>query len=43
VTDSEHNAALLNLRLNFADIKSTDELFAVIEASSGRQALRASA
>ena len=33
-TDVEHNAALLNVRLNFADVKSTDELIAVIEASA---------
>jgi nicotinamidase-related amidase len=42
-TDAEHNAALLNLRLNFADIKSTDELVALIEASARRQNFRASA
>jgi nicotinamidase-related amidase len=36
VTDVEHNAALLNLRLNFADVKSTDALLAMIEAGQGR-------
>jgi nicotinamidase-related amidase len=35
VTDAEHNAALLNLRLNFADIISTDELVALIEGRPG--------
>jgi len=32
VSDAEHNAALTNLRLNFADVKSTDALIALIEA-----------
>lgn len=32
VTDAEHNAALLNLRLNFADVKRTREVLAMIEA-----------
>ncbi len=31
VTDAEHNAALLNLRLNFADVRRTRELLAMIE------------
>ena len=30
VTDAEHNAALLNLRLNFADVKTTDEVLALL-------------
>jgi hypothetical protein len=42
-TDAEHNAALLNLRLNFADVKSTDELIGLIQASAIRQPLRATA
>jgi nicotinamidase-related amidase len=33
-TDAEHNAALLNLRLNFADVKSTDALIALVEESA---------
>jgi nicotinamidase-related amidase len=32
VTDVEHNAALLNLCLNFADVRDTDALVALIEA-----------
>jgi nicotinamidase-related amidase len=32
VTDAEHNAALLNLRLNFADVRSTREVLAMIAA-----------
>jgi nicotinamidase-related amidase len=35
VTDAEHNAALLNLRLMFADVKSTAETLALIEAARG--------
>jgi nicotinamidase-related amidase len=34
VTDEEHNAALLNLCLMFADVRSTDELAALIVAAS---------
>lgn len=30
VTDAEHNAALLNLRLNFADVKTTEEIMALL-------------
>jgi nicotinamidase-related amidase len=30
VTDEEHNAALLNLRLNFADVKTTEEICALL-------------
>jgi nicotinamidase-related amidase len=30
VTDEEHLAALLNLRLNFADVKSADEVLALV-------------
>ena len=30
VTDAEHNAALLNLRLNFADVKRTKAVLAMI-------------
>ncbi|MES1973478.1 MAG: cysteine hydrolase [Pseudomonadota bacterium] len=30
-TDAEHNAALLNLRLNFADVRSTAEICAMLE------------
>ncbi len=33
VTDAEHNAALLNLRLNFADVRRTRELLRMIEAA----------
>ena len=29
VTDAEHNAALLNLRLNFADVRRTAEVLAM--------------
>jgi len=32
VTDAEHNAALLNLALNFADVRSTEDLVALIAA-----------
>jgi nicotinamidase-related amidase len=32
LTDEEHNAALLNLRLNFADVRSTAELLAMARA-----------
>ena len=31
VTDAEHNAALLNLRLNFADVRRTREVLRMIE------------
>jgi nicotinamidase-related amidase len=31
VTDAEHNAALLNLRLNFADVRRASEICAVLE------------
>lgn len=34
VTDAEHNAALLNLSLNFADVRDTDALLALIEAGA---------
>ncbi|KPH57506.1 MULTISPECIES: cysteine hydrolase [Novosphingobium] len=30
VSDEEHNAALLNLRLNFADVKTTDEVLEML-------------
>lgn len=30
VTDAEHNAALLNLRLNFADVKDTADVLALV-------------
>jgi len=33
LTDEEHNAALLNLRLNFADVRTTAEVLAMIEAA----------
>jgi nicotinamidase-related amidase len=33
VTDAEHNAALLNLRLNFADVRRTREVLAMIAAA----------
>jgi nicotinamidase-related amidase len=33
-TDEEHNAALLNLRLNFADVRRTPEVLAMIRASA---------
>jgi ureidoacrylate peracid hydrolase len=32
LTDEEHNAALLNLRLNFADVRTTDEVLSMIKA-----------
>lgn len=32
VTDAEHNAALLNLRLNFADVRRAREVLAMAEA-----------
>jgi nicotinamidase-related amidase len=32
VSDAEHNAALLNLRLNFADVRRTRDVLAMIEA-----------
>jgi nicotinamidase-related amidase len=35
LTDAEHNAALLNLRLNFADVRRTKELLAMIAAMGG--------
>ena len=34
VTDLEHNAALLNLALNFADVRTTKELAALIAVNS---------
>jgi nicotinamidase-related amidase len=34
VTDEEHNAALLNVRLNFAEVGDTDALVAIIEAGA---------
>ena len=34
VTDAEHNAALLNLRLNFADVRRTREVLRMIQALS---------
>jgi nicotinamidase-related amidase len=34
VTDAEHNAALLNLRLNFADVRRTREVLGMIRALS---------
>ena len=34
VTDAEHNAALLNLRLNFADVRRTREVLRMIGALS---------
>ncbi|CAN5318581.1 cysteine hydrolase [soil metagenome] len=33
VTDEEHNAALLNLRLMFADVRTTDEMLALLATS----------
>jgi nicotinamidase-related amidase len=33
VTDAEHNAALLNLRLNFADVRRTREVLSMIAAA----------
>jgi nicotinamidase-related amidase len=33
-TDAEHNAALLNLRLTFADVRRTAEVLAMIESSA---------
>lgn len=35
VTDTEHNAALLNLRINFADVRRTDDVAEMIEAPIG--------
>lgn len=37
VTDAEHNAALLNLRLMFADVKDTAETLALIDDARGRR------
>ena len=34
VTDEEHNASLLNLCLNFADVRTTDQLIAVLAAEN---------
>ena len=34
VTDAEHNAALLNLRISFADVRRTAELLQMISAMS---------
>jgi nicotinamidase-related amidase len=34
VTDAEHNAALMNLRINFADVRRTAELLRMIRALS---------
>jgi nicotinamidase-related amidase len=34
VTDAEHNAALLNLRLNFADVRRTGEVLRMIRSLS---------
>jgi len=36
LTDVEHNAALLNLRLNFADVRRTGEVRSMIEACAAR-------
>jgi nicotinamidase-related amidase len=33
ITDAEHNAALLNLRLDFADVRTTAEVLAMIAAA----------
>ena len=38
VTDAEHNAALLNLRINFADVRRTAELLQMIRAGMGARA-----
>lgn len=35
VSDAEHNAALLNVRLTFADVRSTDEICAMLGAALG--------
>ncbi|WP_395330252.1 cysteine hydrolase [Novosphingobium sp. BL-8H] len=32
VTDAEHNAALMNLRLNFADVRTSGEVLAMLES-----------
>ncbi len=32
LTDAEHNAALLNLRVNFADVRRAEEVLAMVEA-----------
>jgi nicotinamidase-related amidase len=40
VTDAEHNAALLNLRLNFADVRRTREVLGMIGALSRRSRSR---
>jgi nicotinamidase-related amidase len=34
-TDAEHNAALMNLRLNFADVRRTTELLRMIRVMTG--------
>ena len=36
LTDVEHNAALLNLRLNFADVRRAEALLSMIEACPAR-------
>ncbi len=33
VTDAEHNAALMNLRLNFADVRTSGEVLATLEVA----------
>lgn len=35
-TDDEHNAALLNLRINFADVKSTQTVISMLEQKESR-------
>ncbi|TCM17117.1 nicotinamidase-related amidase [Novosphingobium sp. PhB165] len=34
VTDEEHNAALMNLRLNFADVRGSDEVLEMLSAEA---------
>ncbi len=34
VTDEEHNAALLNLQIMFADVRTTDEVLRLLESAS---------
>ena len=36
-TDEEHNAALLTIRLNFGDVRTTDELPGMIAGSAARR------
>jgi nicotinamidase-related amidase len=37
LTDAEHNAALLNLRVNFADVRAAAEILAMLSAVNNDQ------